>query len=75
MKLYTEKEVDKAMLLYLKGIPRMIILEQHITPIELPSDEEIERRASQFGRISSSNAALICGKWVIEQINLKINEK
>ena len=42
MKLYTEEQVNKAMLLYLQGYPRIKIFAEHITPIELPSDEEIQ---------------------------------
>ncbi len=38
MKLYTEEEVNKAMLLYLQGFTRMTIFAQHLTPIELPSE-------------------------------------
>ena len=41
IKLYTEEQVNKAMLDYIQGIPRIDIFNS-LTPIELPSDEEID---------------------------------
>ena len=42
MKLYTEEQVNKAMLDYIQGITRIDIFNS-LTPIELSSDEEIEQ--------------------------------
>jgi hypothetical protein len=46
MKLYTEQEVYKAMMLREnQRIGFTTIMIEHLTPIELPSDEEIEKFA------------------------------
>ena len=43
MKLYTEEQVNKAMLDYAQGILPIDILNS-LTPIELPSDEELKKQ-------------------------------
>jgi hypothetical protein len=47
MKLYTEKDLNKAMLEYIQGKTRYEIINS-IKPIELPSDEEIEKYINSF---------------------------
>ena len=47
MKLYTEKDLNKAMLEYIQGKARYEIINS-IKPIELPSDEEIEKYINSF---------------------------
>lgn len=47
IKLYTEEQVNEAMLLYLQGYPRIAIFSNHLTPIELPTDKVIARRAER----------------------------
>ena len=44
MKLYTENQLNKAMLDYIQGVPRIDIFNS-LTPIELPSDEELNEVA------------------------------
>jgi hypothetical protein len=45
MKLYTEEQVIKAMMLCTnQRIGFTTILQEHLKPIELPSDEDIERK-------------------------------
>ena len=43
MKLYTEEQVNKAMLDYAQGILPIDIFNS-LTPIELPSDEELKKQ-------------------------------
>ena len=48
MKLYTEEQVLRAMMLCTnQRIGFTTILQEHLTPIELPSDEEIDEKAFQ----------------------------
>ena len=69
MKLYTEEQVKN----FLKE--RTFLREETIdamcdtlTPIELPSDEEIMKEASKSGILSSYKAFVIGAKWIKEQI-------
>ena len=70
MKLYTEEQVKEAMFLYKAPIRPLVqqVLEQ-LTPIELPSDEEISIQASNrhygtnFKHVFASGA-----KWMKEKI-------
>ena len=64
MKLYTEEQVNKAMLDYIQGISRFDIFNS-LTPIELPSDEEIEKEAlkSDFEYTFRNGA-----KWLRDKI-------
>ena len=68
MKLYTEEQIKEAMFLYRAPIRPLVqqVLEQ-LTPIELPSDEEIDELLE---RKSSVNLlGFITGvKWMKEQI-------
>ena len=52
MKLYTEEQVKEAMFLYKAPIRPLVqqVLEQ-LTPIEIPSDEEIENNAYTDRRV------------------------
>lgn len=48
MKLYTEEQVNKALELLIEtGKHNSKIIEQ-LTPIELPSDEEIDKKGSEY---------------------------
>jgi hypothetical protein len=50
MKLYTEKQLERAMDLYKRNVSKNRIVES-LTPIELPTDEEIENYARQSGLV------------------------
>ena len=67
MKLYTEEQIKEAMFLYKAPIRPLVqqVLEQ-LTPIELPSDEEIEVERKRYGvhGVLFSDGA----KWMKEQI-------
>ena len=81
-KLYTKEQVRRAMLhSYLSGVERpadYLPIEESIlnelTPIELPSDEEIEKALPDgFPHSDGYDAGKICGfeegaKWMKEQI-------
>ncbi len=55
MKLYTEEQVRKAvMIAENQKIDFTTIVIEHLTPIELPSDEEIEREARLYCNIKES---------------------
>ena len=63
MKLYTEEQVNKAMLDYIQGISRFDIFNS-LTPIELPSDEEIEEETLKTHTYIFCNGA----KWMRDKI-------
>ena len=77
MKIYTEEEVMKLMLsmkTYIEShnLIFQVQLEQ-LNPIELPSDEEIETEASDFGKkyratTYEKSAYVIGAKYVINKI-------
>ena len=73
MKLYTEEQVREiASTIYLghfdcNDTPDDLVDE--LTPIELPSDEEIEYEANETQVLQSHSVTFVEGaKWVIEQI-------
>ena len=68
MKLYTEEQVRQAMFLYKAPIRPLVqqVLDQ-LTPIELPSDEEIKEHFS-WGYGGDSGSAIYGAKWLKEQI-------
>lgn len=76
MKLYTEEQVKEAMDLLLSPIrPLKTQVLQHLTPIELPSDEEIEHKSIDISSITSNYARTVSksyykagAKWMKEQI-------
>ena len=77
MKLYTEEEVMKLMLsmkTYIEShnLIFQVKLEQ-LTPIELPSDEDIDKESSKWR--APSQAFRGGAKWVIEQIKQQENGK
>ena len=79
MKLYTEEQVKRAMLEYSSySKPTMIQVIDTLKPIELPSDEEIEKEAFQIPFNNTNefyDKSFIKGaKWMKEQI-LKPNYK
>lgn len=73
MKLYTEEQVRKA---YKDGnldgfihVSALDMCIDSLTPIELPSDEEIDKEASIIFIFGADQGKFIAGaKWVIEQI-------
>jgi hypothetical protein len=68
MKLYTEEQVKEAMFLYKAPIRPLVqqVLEQ-LTPIELPSDEEVDTVAEKILGVSM-NGFRLGAKWMKEQI-------
>ena len=72
MKIYPESEVKKAMDLLLSPIrPLKTQVLQHLTPIELPSDEEIEKKTVITFEQDDSVGKYIFeagAKWMKEQI-------
>lgn len=73
MKLYTEEQVNKAMLDYIQGIPRIKIFNS-LTPIELPSDEEIEKEIYSNMDIHDDDNFRNGAKWMRDKIG-GINEQ
>jgi len=63
MKLYTENEVKKAILIYHNGLSINYVFSK-LKHIELPSDEEIEQK------LGMASGGLFCkgAKWVIDYI-------
>ena len=73
MKLYTEEQVKRAMLEYSSySKPTMIQVIDTLKPIELPSDEEIEKEAFQIPFNNTNefyDKSFIKGaKWMKEQL-------
>ena len=76
MKLYTEKQVVNAIQITVmdKPITYAEVLEK-LTPIELPSDEEIDKIELGSGMHDFYKGGFIEGaKWVIEQIKQQDGE-
>ena len=80
MKLYTEEQVNKAMLDYIQGITRIDIFNS-LTPIELPSDEEIEKFANEYvknkweyAQDENKESFVECAKWMRDKIQGGNNE-
>ena len=72
MKLYTEEQVNQAMLLYIQEIPRETIFKEHLTPIELPTDEEIENYAMGYYNNNGAEYYVRLGaQWYREQLKKK----
>ena len=75
MKLYTEEQVRMAIMVLceLNSLKENVIMDS-LTPIELPSDEEIEKALPDgFPHSDGYDAGKICGfedgaKWLKEQI-------
>ena len=73
MKLYTEEQVREA---YLSGMYVTVSFEemlQRLSPIELPTDEEIEKEASNFEKkyrttTYEKSAHVIGAKWMRDKI-------
>ena len=67
MKIYTEEQVKEAMFLYKAPIRPLVqqVLDQ-LTPIELPSDEEIENEA--INCVWGIKPFELGAKWMKEQI-------
>lgn len=73
MKLYTEEQVRNGLTTKNNILPIDLFLEQ-MTPIELPSDEEIRKESMEFYDNNGADIYFIQGaKWVIEQIKNQDN--
>lgn len=73
MKLYTEEQVRQAMQdAMIPSIYQMDLWGQ-LTPIELPSDEEIGKEINSDIHIKSDADYFNGAKWVIEQIKQQDN--
>jgi hypothetical protein len=64
MKLYTEKQINWAICIICQ---RNQVLEQ-LTPIELPSDEEIEKEVEEYVVANNKMNFINGAKWMKEQI-------
>ena len=69
MKLYTEEQVKEAMFLYKAPIRPLVqqVLEQ-LTPIELPSAEDIANKADILFTLEEQESFIDGAKWLKEQI-------
>jgi hypothetical protein len=67
MKIYTENDVKKAMLIYHDGLTIDYVMSK-LKPIELPSDEDIEEK------LGMASGGLFCkgAKWIINHIKQQV---
>lgn len=85
MKLYTQEQVInsmKSVKYYIEHYDANVIdtiIDKHLKalqPIELPSDEEIDKEASTIFIFGADQGKFIAGaKWVIEQIKQQYNDQ
>ena len=68
MKLYTEEQVKKAISIAEYGDYECEQIIDELTPIELPSDEEVENIVKEFKLITYRNGFRECAKWMKDQI-------
>ena len=70
MKLYTEEQVKEAMFLYKAPIRPLVqrVLEQ-LTPIELPSDDEIKSYSNRYSTIHEDVSDKL-GKYLVSAIHI-----
>ena len=70
MKLYTEEQVKEAMFLYKAPIRPLVqrVLEQ-LTPIELPSDEEIKEYSNRYSTMHEDVSDKL-GKYLVSAIHI-----
>jgi hypothetical protein len=67
MKLYTEEQVKEIASYF--NFPIKVINEVlELTPIELPSDEEINKQSEIFNHVSNRDIFFGGAKWVINNI-------
>lgn len=72
MKIYTEEQVIQAMRLS-KNHTQFDILEKYLTPIEIPSDEEIKKTMMDFDEFDPDDVAYLGGAiWMRNKIQSKI---
>ena len=75
LKLYTEEELERAMDLANRNVNKKSIIES-LTPIELPSDEEIENWANKDLNNFYKDSSFMRGvKYVIDKIQGGNNEQ
>lgn len=73
MKLYTEEQMNRAMDLHKANVRKESIFD-YFTPIELPSDEEIDKISFKRLTLATQISGFQLGaKWVIEQIKQQDN--
>ena len=70
MKLYTEEQVKEAMFLYRAPIRPLVqqVLEQ-LTPIELPSDDEIKEYSNRYSTMHEDVSDKL-GKYLVSSIHI-----
>ena len=70
MKLYTEEQIRKAiMIAENQKIPFTTIVTEHLTPIELPSDDEIHDECKIGGMDTNQQLCFQLGaKWMLNKI-------
>jgi hypothetical protein len=69
MKLYTEEQVMNALKLAHSHITSLQnIIDRHLTPIELPSDEEINKEALNYITYSGFTGFTTCAVWFRDEI-------
>lgn len=78
MKLYTEEQLREA--IYMKDEIKYVTytadnIIDSLTPIELPSDEEVEKETDLVGFTYDVLSFFYGAKWVIEQIKKQDNGK
>jgi len=76
MKIYTEEEIKRVLELFQHSSSDITLYLQELTPIELPSDDEIARVGLDFSvgyNVEYWNGFKHCGEWMKEQI-LKQNK-
>lgn len=74
MKLYTEEQVKKAISFFTSNDVIKDKILTTLTPIELPSDEEIKERSLEGDDITGAESYELGAKWVIEQIKQQDND-
>jgi hypothetical protein len=74
MKLYSEKEIVRAIQLTVFEKPETYLeVINKLTPIELPTWEEVNKQSEIFNLTTSRDIFFVGAKWVIEQIKQQDN--
>lgn len=68
MKLYTEEEIKRVFKFFQHSDSAITVYLNELTPIELPSDEEIEIMSNQFKFELNKESSFYGAKWMKEQI-------
>lgn len=74
MKLYSEKEIVRAIQLTVFEKPETYLeVINKLTPIELPTWEEVNKQSEIFNLTTSRDIFFVGAKWVIEKIKQQDN--